>query len=94
MANALILFFEVKAGIDAHLIKEEWSEWNNAQADLVHDQYYTNWWRLGRWPKRRPVIYSILLFLSLLLLNLCYTEFNYPRDVVVHHMCYIFRLDK
>ena len=70
-----ILCFEVplvKAGIDALLIKEDLSEWNEYGKQIL---YRIDIVPTGVNQKRRPVIYSKLL---LILLNLCYTEFNYP----------------
>ena len=81
----------MKAGIEAHLIKEGLSEWDElGQVNLVQDGYCTNWWKPGSRPKRRPVIYSISLYSSSLLLHLCYTEFNYPRDGCGVYTCAMF----
>ena len=90
MADAVILFFKVPlgmAGIEAHLIKEELSEWN--EYTLVQDRYRTNWWKPGSRLKRRPVIYSYC-YTHHNYYYLIYTEFNYPRGGCGAYICVIF----
>ena len=63
--ESLILCFEaplVKVGIEATSLKK--SGVNGVQANIVQDGYCTNWWELGSRPKRRPVIYAILIIIT------------------------------
>ena len=76
----------MKAGIDAHLIKEELSEWNEYGKQIM---YRINIIPAGGHRGESKEIYSILLYSSLLELNLCYTEFKYPRDA---YTCTIFSI--